>query len=147
MAPVNIVVELAKTGRRVLTVDFDLEAPGFGTFDILRSETYVPGIIDFVGEYLDSGQAPEADRFIYKSSSVGDQSGRLWIMPSGAQHESCGANFGQIGRSVLYEKHDGYLLLEDLKEQGRRVIEPDYVLSDSRAGHADTAGHLYTADP
>ena len=48
MALVNIAVELAKTGRRVLTVDFDLEAPGLDTFDIVRSENHVPGIIDFV---------------------------------------------------------------------------------------------------
>ena len=140
MALVNIAVELAKTGRRVLTVDFDLEAPGLDTFDILHSESYVPGIIDFVGEYLDSGQAPEVDRFIYKSSGVGDQGGGLWIMPSGAQRESYAANFSQIDWSVLYEKHDGYLLFEDLKEQWKHVIKPDYVLIDSRTGHTDTAG-------
>ena len=79
------------------------------------------GIIDFVGEYLDSGQAPEVDRFIYKSSGVGDQGGGLWIMPSGAQRESYAANFSQIDWSVLYEKHDGYLLFEDLKEQWKHV--------------------------
>ena len=140
MALVNIAVELAKTGRRVLTVDFDLEAPGLDTFDILRSENHVPGIINFVGEYLDSGQAPEVDRFIYESSSIGDQGGGLWIMPSGAQRESYAANFSQIDWGVLYEKHDGYLLFEDLKEQWKRVIKPDYVLIDSRTGHTDTSG-------
>ena len=140
MALVNIAVELAKTGRRVLTVDFDLEAPGLDTFDSLRSENHVPGIIDFVSEYLDSGQAPEVDRFIYRSSSVGDQGGGLWVMPSGAQQESYAANFSQIDWGILYEKHDGYLLFEDLKEQWKRVIEPDYVLIDSRTGHTDTGG-------
>ena len=140
MALVNIAVELAKTGRRVLTVDFDLEAPGLDTFDIVRSENHVPGIIDFVGEYLESGQAPEVDRFIYRSSGVGDQGGGLWVMPSGAQRESYAANFSQIDWGVLYEKHDGYLLFEDLKEQWKRVIKPDYVLIDSRTGHTDTSG-------
>ena len=140
MALANIAVELAKTGRRVLTVDFDLEAPGLDTFDILRSEKHVPGIIDFVGEYLESGRAPEVDRFIYESSGISDQGGGLWIMPSGAQRESYAANFSQIDWGVLYEKHDGYLLFEDLKEQWKHVIKPDYVLIDSRTGHTDTGG-------
>ena len=30
MALVNVAVELARQGRRVLAVDFDLEAPGLG---------------------------------------------------------------------------------------------------------------------
>ena len=34
MALVNVAVELANTGRRVLVVDFDLEAPGLDTFDL-----------------------------------------------------------------------------------------------------------------
>lgn len=139
MALANIAVELANTGRRVLAVDFDLEAPGLDTFDILGSENFVPGIIDFVGEYLDSGQAPEVDRFIYKSSGIGDRGG-LWIMPSGAQREFYATKFNQIDWATLYEKHDGYLLFEDLKEQWEETIKPDYVLIDSRTGHTDTAG-------
>ena len=40
----------------------------------------------------------------------------------------------------LYERHDGYLLFEDLKEQWNRTVAPDYVLIDSRTGHTDTSG-------
>ena len=59
MALVNATVALAKRGRRVLVVDFDLEAPGLDTFDLFRSPKPVPGVIDFVAEYLLSGQAPK----------------------------------------------------------------------------------------
>ena len=48
MALANAAVELAQRGRRVLTVDFDLEAPGLDTFDVLRPPEEVPGIIEFV---------------------------------------------------------------------------------------------------
>ena len=58
MALVNVAVELAQRGRRVLAVDFDLEAPGLDTFNILRSRKRRPGIVDFVTEYLDTGRAP-----------------------------------------------------------------------------------------
>ncbi len=140
MALVNAAVELANTGRRVLVVDFDLEAPGLDTFDILHSKTQVPGIVDFVSEYIASGQAPEVDRFIGESPGIGDKEGGLWIMPSGAHHKSYAAHFSQIDWGALYEQHDGYLLFEDLKEQWKQAIKPDYVLIDSRTGHTDTGG-------
>ena len=139
MALVNAAVELTKRGRRVLAVDFDLEAPGLDTFDVMRPRKSVPGVIDFVSEYLASGQAPEASRFISKASGIADQDGRLWIMPSG-RHQTYAKNFNQIDWGVLYERHDGFLLFEDLKAQWNRVVNPDYVLIDSRTGHTDTGG-------
>ena len=138
MALVNAALELANKGRRVLAVDFDLEAPGLDTFEAMQPREPVPGIIDFVSEYLDSGQAPEAGRFI-SEASVGQLAGGLWIMPSG-RPETYAANFQQIDWALLYEERDGYLLFEDLKEQWNRVLRPDYVLVDSRTGHTDTGG-------
>ena len=140
MALVNAAVALAKRGRRVLVVDFDLEAPGLDTFDIFRSPKPVPGVVDFVAEYLLSGQAPKLDRFVSEAAGVGDDGGALWSMPSGAQHAAYAANLNQIDWGALYERHDGYLLFEDLKEQWKQVLRPDYVLIDSRTGHTDTGG-------
>ena len=139
MALVNAAVALALRGRRVLAVDFDVEAPGLDTFDVLRPHGEIPGVIDFVADYLDSGQAPDATNFIGECPDIGEQGGRLWIMPSG-RHETYAANFNQVDWGELYEKHGGYLLLEDLKEQWKRIVQPDYVLIDSRTGHTDTGG-------
>ena len=139
MALVNAAVALALRGRRVLAVDFDIEAPGLDTFDVLRPRGEIPGVIDFVAGYLDSGRAPDAANFIAECPDIGEQGGRLWIMPSG-RNETYAANFNQIDWGELYEKHDGYLLLEDLKEQWKRIVQPDYVLIDSRTGHTDTGG-------
>ena len=61
-------------------------------------------------------------------------------MPSGAHHKSYATHFSQIDWGALYEQHDGYLLFEDLKEQWKQAIKPDYVLIDSRTGHTDTGG-------
>lgn len=140
MALANAAVELAKRGRRVLVVDFDLEAPGLDTFDVLHPRQAVPGIIDFVREYLDTDRAPDARRFTARLPDVGDRGGELWIMPSGAQKVTYAAHFNEIDWAELYDKHDGYLLFEDLKAQWEQVIRPDYVLVDSRTGHTDTGG-------
>ena len=139
MALVNAAVTLALRGRRVLVVDFDIEAPGLDTFDVLRPREEVPGVIDFVTRYLESGQAPNAADFIGECPAIGEQGGSLWIMPSG-RNETYAANFNQVDWGALYDRHDGYLLFEDLKEQWNRILEPDYVLIDSRTGHTDTSG-------
>ena len=139
MALVNVAVTLARRGRRVLVVDFDVEAPGLDTFDVLRPREEVPGVIDFVTQYLEVGRAPAADRFIGECPAVGDQGGGLWIMPSG-RRETYAAKFNQVDWGALYERHDGFLLFEDLKEQWNQIMQPDYVLIDSRTGHTDTSG-------
>ena len=140
MALANVAVDLVRRGRRVLAVDFDLEAPGLDTFDVLRPSEEVPGIIEFVQDYLDSDQAPDARNFVRKLPAIDNSDGELWIMPSGAQHTRYGAQFNEIDWAGLYEKRDGYLLFEDLKAQWEQTIKPDYVLIDSRTGHTDTGG-------
>ena len=139
MALANVAVALANRGRRVLVVDFDLEAPGLDTFDVMQPRTHVPGIIDFVGEYLESGQAPSVERFISEASGVEESDGGLWIMPSG-RAENYASSFNKIDWGRLYADQDGFLLFEDLKAQWRKLLEPDYVLIDSRTGHTDTGG-------
>ena len=49
--------------------------------------------------------------------------------------------FTQVDWGTLYEQHEGFLLFEDLKEQWKTFIQPDYVLVDSRTGaHTDIGG-------
>lgn len=139
MALVNTAVTLAMGGRRVLVVDFDIEAPGLDTFDVLKPREEVPGIIDFVIQYRESGQSPDAADFIGECPLIGDQGGKLWIMPSG-RNETYATNFNQVDWGELYEKHEGFLLFEDLKEQWQQILKPEYVLIDSRTGHTDTSG-------
>ena len=135
MALVNAAVELAQRGRRVLAVDFDLEAPGLDTFDILGAAREQPGIVDFVREYVVTGQAPEVEQFVSQSAALEN----LWVMPSGSRQQYA-ASLGGIDWQDLYEHRDGYLLFEDLKQQWRHSLQPDYVLIDSRTGHTDTCG-------
>ena len=139
MALVNAAVALALNGRRVLVVDFDIEAPGLDTFGALKPREEVPGIIEFVTQYLEQGKSPDASSFVGECVSIGEQGGRLWIMPSGS-NEAYAAKLSHIDWWNLYEKQEGYLLFEDLKAQWKQNFNPDYVLIDSRTGHADTCG-------
>ena len=116
MALVNTAVALALRGRRVLVVDFDVEAPGLDTFDVLRPREEVPGIIDFVAEYVKSGKAPDVAGYIGDCPDIGEEGGKLWIMPSG-RIDTYAATLGQIDWVDLYERRDGYVLFEDLRKQ------------------------------
>lgn len=140
MALVNVGVELALSGRRVLLVDFDLEAPGLDTFNLPRPQAEVPGLVDYVSEYLETGVAPDFESFVYKSPLVGVEKGQLWIMPSGKQDDFYAGRLSSIDWKQLYEQKDGYLLFENLKSQWQSVLQPDYVLIDSRTGHTDVGG-------
>ena len=140
MALVNAAVELANRGRRVVVVDFDLEAPGLDSFRILRPEKKTPGIVDFVRQYLDTARAPAVKDFVYQASGVGKEGGELWVMPAGADRREYGVKFRDIDWQDLYARRDGYLLFEDLKEQWKEILQADWVFVDSRTGHTDTGG-------
>ena len=140
MALVNVAVELVLQGKRVVAVDFDLEAPGLDTFDLGRPAETTPGILDFVETYLETDRAPEAEDFLFESPPLGENGGHLWIMPSGSHDERYARRLAALDWQALYEHFDGYLLFEDLKAQWREALEADYVLIDSRTGHTDVGG-------
>ena len=54
MALVNAGAELARRGRKVLLVDFDLEAPGLSTYGLLRPEEPKQGIVEFVTQFREA---------------------------------------------------------------------------------------------
>lgn len=147
---VNIGVELARTGRKVLLVDFDLEAPGIDTFSELRAPDGQLGLVDYVTDYRQNYAtadfAPDASRYLYEApiSSDSEKSGRikgkLWVMPAGRQDGEYAARLAAIDWQELYSEQDGFLLFEDLKSQWKEKLAPDYVLVDSRTGHTEVGG-------
>jgi MinD-like ATPase involved in chromosome partitioning or flagellar assembly len=139
MALVNVAVEMVKSGLRVLVVDFDLEAPGLDTFNLPRPQKNTKGIVDFVLEYLETGQSPDVSEFIYKSPIL-NADGQLWMMPAGRPSDDYDSRFKSIDWRDLYESREGYLLFEDVKAQWEQLLQPDYVLIDSRTGHSDISG-------
>lgn len=167
LALVNVAVELARRGRKVLLVDFDLEAPGLDTFNALKPTRWTQGIVEYVTNYVLTGSAPEATQYLYEvpeaawSKSAPDFArndvsldlsedgelltpsksvGRLWVMPSGKRDAAYASLLNSINWAALYAEHDGYLMFEDLKAQWAQSLAPDYVLIDSRTGHTDVGG-------
>lgn len=140
MALVNVAVLLAKTGKRVLVVDFDLEAPGLPSFDVLECGRGSPGLVDYVEQYRRELVAPEVSDLIVKCAFA-DAS--IWLLPSGDNAAPGYTDrLNAIDWDELYSRESGYLMFEDMKQQwaahdGKGF---DYVLIDSRTGHTDVGG-------
>ena len=140
MAVVNVAVALAMSGKRVLIVDFDLDAPGVDTFDLPKPKVSVPGIVEYTSDYLQTGAAPDALTYIYEAFGIWRQGGRLWVMPSGRGDDEYVRKLDRIDWQELYGQHQGYLMFENLKLQWKEALDPDYVFIDSRTGYGDIGG-------
>src|SRR5687767_3973408 len=86
-ALVNVAFELARKGRRVLLVDFDLEAPGLDTFEFPERIKNGKGVLDFVYDYIETGVAPPAANYIQQIMTTEDERGSISVMPAGERSD------------------------------------------------------------
>lgn len=156
MAVANVAWILASAGHRVLTVDWDLEAPGlhryFAPFLSDKDLTGSEGLIDLLIEFRDAtatGFAGGNDDAWYESyadisayviSLDWDfpRGGTLDLLPAGRQGASYSARVNSFDWEEFYERRGGGVFLESVKEKMR--ADYDYVLIDSRTGVSDTSG-------
>lgn len=140
MALVNTALILARRGRRVLIVDFDLEAPGIPTYDAFAGAAEHIGLVDYISEYLRLNASPDASAYIAACEFEGRP---LWVMPAGSNvDQGYSRRLNQIDWQNLYDNRDGFLMFEDLRTQWARFGGHgfDYVLIDSRTGYTDVGG-------
>jgi len=141
MALANVAAMLAKEGRRVLLIDFDLEAPGLDAFEELGCAKGHPGVVEYVAEYLASGKAPSIDSFIRECKPASTHlRGKLWLMPSGKKDQQYNRDRARINWTDLYDKYDGAQFIDNWKADIEKTYAPDYVLIDSRTGLTDVGG-------
>src|SRR5215468_750896 len=159
MAVANMAWILASSGKRVLTVDWDLEAPGlhryYTPFLSDKDLTGSDGLIDLLIEFRDAtatshvgddGSSDDnwheayADIAAYVVSLDWDfpRGGTLDLLPAGRQGASYSARVNSFDWEEFYERRGGGVFLEAVKEKMR--ADYDYVLIDSRTGVSDTSG-------
>lgn len=139
MTLVNIATQLALSKKKVLIVDFDLEAPGIPTFSLTQPKYENKGLIEYITDYRIKGEAPNVEEYIYSAHKF-ENGGEILVMPAGMHDSSYSARLNSIDWVSLYSKEEGFIFFEDLKQQWSSCIAPDYVLIDSRTGHSDVEG-------
>jgi len=152
MALVNIAVLLARQGNRVLTIDWDLEAPGLERyFEPYLDKTDNKGLIDFLikANVLPSMEEDDEDETLLKKfysgldeyiipvSKLPNISGSIQFLRAGNTNEVDYTDKilsfdwpGFFRKIPGFFTHFAYYLKEHY----------DYVLIDSRTGHTDAGG-------
>jgi hypothetical protein len=159
MALANVAWILASRGKRVLIIDWDLEAPGlhryFYPFIRDRNLSSSPGLIDFIVDYAVEAMTPESDsdsqdgenwqalqanilRYAFSIDWDFPGDGTLDFVPAGRQDASYATKVNSFNWFNFYEKLGGGSFIEAAKKRMQK--EYDYILVDSRTGVSDTSG-------
>ena len=150
MALANVAASLAKRGRRVMMIDFDLEAPGLDSFEEFGIPREKVGMVEYVCHYLTTGGIAPIEDHVHEivpmnlngSDRPAQQQleGKLWLMTSGAKNDSYNEKRLSINWADLYENHAGADFFDNFKAEIEEKYRPDYVLVDSRTGLTDVGG-------
>ena len=163
MALLNAATILAGRGRRVLMIDFDLEAPGLTLFQRRQSgedrASTQPGLVEMIHDFLhDPNNSPLADKenrgafqeHYVRSISIPEhlqrlEGGGLDLIPCGRLDKTYEKRLYDIKFDRLYAEGIGQPLFRHVKNviKGSRLY--DYVLVDSRTGLSDE-GSICTND-
>ena len=154
MALANVAWILASAGRRVLVLDWDLEAPGVHRYfrpfltdpDLVASN----GLIDFVTGYCawaadqstlsdeDCRQQVDLDPYMTSLDWSFPGDGGIDFVPAGKQGPEYSTRVNTFDWKRFYEHLRGDLLIATLRE--KLIAEYEFVLIDSRTGVSDTSG-------
>lgn len=155
LALLNVACILAGLGRRVLMIDFDLEAPGLTLFQDKQREEGLsrqqPGLVDAIDSFLDDPQSSplgeeEPSLFFerYVSSLAipeevqkGKKEGALDLVPVGRLDDEYEGRMYDLNFEEMFEEGVGRPLFERLKDLIEDSGRYDYILVDSRTGFSD----------
>jgi cellulose biosynthesis protein BcsQ len=139
MALVNVAAGLVKRGRKVLVVDFDLEAPGLETYKQLSPAKAHPGIVEYVSKFINERHIPELCDYIYEPEAMKEYKGKLSVMPAGKRDPTYRHQLIKLDWRRFYLEGDGFRFFEETKAYWQE-LGFDYVLVDSRMGDTDVLG-------
>jgi cellulose biosynthesis protein BcsQ len=139
MAMANIAVLLSMRGKKVLIVDFDLEAPGLWRYfhPFYDGLQWREGLIDLLLAASSASDALEVNWRDYVTEvSVG--SARLSLITSGQAVDEYPSRVLEFNWTSFFRESGGGEFIERMREQWKS--EYDFILIDSRTGITDAGG-------
>jgi cellulose biosynthesis protein BcsQ len=140
MALANVATLLSKWGKKVLMIDWDLEAPGLENFfrEYLQDTDWKQqkGVLEWLYAQQNHEEVKWQDwvvRFKTKDSKTD-----LHLLVSGKDNGNYSEMLRDFDVSQFYEKHDGGQRIEAFRKE--LLKNYDYVLIDSRTGVTDFGG-------
>ena len=142
----NMARYLASFGKKVLAVDFDLEAPGLHYK--MGVESPKMGLVDYLHQLFLAGEVPESlQPYLVTIEPENAAGGSIHLLPAGAAPSP--AYWRQLAkldwRALFYsEEAPGVPLFLELQERIARERAPDFLLIDSRTGITEVGGATTT---
>jgi CO dehydrogenase nickel-insertion accessory protein CooC1 len=153
MALANVAWILASNGKRVLSVDWDLESPGLHKFfhPFLDESTVsaTPGVIEIINDYATAAVDPgprgddwhlefaQVQRHAVSLDWVFPDGGRLDFLSAGRQNRDYSAAVCSLDWDNFYDRLGGGRFFRAMRDDMKQNY--DYVLIDSRTGLSDVA--------
>lgn len=147
LALANIAALLVRKGRRVVLIDFDLEAPGLDSFSEFSLAASRDGVIEYVSEFTRTEAAPNITRFVHPCQLPGNPRGKLWLMPAGRKDSTYNHHLSRINWVQLYESGLGAAFIANWKAAIETEYKPDFIFIDSRTGLTEVGGVCTTQFP
>ncbi len=156
MALANVAALSAKWGKRVLVIDWDLEAPGIESFfeadttgirgtQLSAARVSTPGIVDLILAF--EAKQPIAWRDCVIAVRPFDEMSPISLISAGRNDANYTNNVRAVDWAKLFAHFDFAYYLESLRSEW--ISEFDFVLIDSRTGLTDSGGvctiHLPTS--
>lgn len=140
MALANVATLLSKWGKKVLMIDWDLEAPGLENFfkEYLQDTDWKQqkGVLEWLYAQQNHEEVKWQD-WVVKFKTK-DSKTDLHLLVSGKDNGNYSEMLRDFDVSQFYEKHDGGQRIEAFRKD---LLENyDYVLIDSRTGVTDFGG-------
>jgi len=138
MALANIAYVLAQGGKRVLMVDWDLEAPGLERyFNAFSIDKRSDGLLSLLMEYQKDA-SPDYKKFLWTITTQNQQP--LYLINSGREKDPIAYSkaLENFDWEKFFSEGKGGLHLEQLRKQW--LEDFDIVLIDSRTGLSDASG-------
>jgi cellulose biosynthesis protein BcsQ len=154
MAVANVAWILASSGKRVLMVDWDLDAPGLHRFfhPFLDESTVgaTPGVVEIINDYALAAELPgssaeewylEHGKVVHHAVSLGwkefPPDACLDFLSAGRQNRDYSTALFSLDWDHFYHRLQGGEFFRAMREDMRESY--DYVLIDSRTGLSDIA--------
>ena len=138
MALANIGVLLARAGKRVLLVDWDLEAPGLERYfrdHRLSTPELAGGLLSL---FEAARNSPEVPWRSYTAQISGLSGTPITFLGSGYDQPGYSGRLADFTWKDFFEQPHGSQFLETLRNQWREQF--DFILLDSRTGVTDSSG-------
>ncbi|MCD8182559.1 MAG: AAA family ATPase [Bacteroides sp.] len=136
----NIAMRLADFGKKVVMLDFDLEAPGLHCkfADFSKGKSLNKGIVDYLYEFHKNHQIPPSIKEYGKS--MHNTTRPMFLIPAGNPNSSdYWRKLSSINWFELFygEQALGVPFFLDMKQKIEKELAPDYFLIDTRTGITD----------